>query len=319
MNGTVWALAVSGSTLYAGGWFSTAGDDTNANDIAQWNGSSWSSLGSGLGSGGRYDGVYALAVSGSTLYAGGAFTNAGGSAANDIAQWNGSSWSALGSGIGDYDNGDTVSALAVSGSTLYAGGEFTTAGSDTNANYIAQWNGSSWSSLGSGTSGLNNQVNAVAVSGGTLYAGGYFTTAGSDTNANYIAQWNGSSWSALGSGMGGGVSSFPSVSALAVSGSTLYVGGAFTTAGTNVSAYAALAYLPVPPTLSIIVNGANVVLKWPAAASGFTTGYTLESATNLVPPVAWQTNSTAPTVIGGQNVISNPLTGSHQFFRLFIP
>ena len=42
-------------------------------------------------------------------------------------------------------------------------------------NYIAQWNGSSWSPLGSG---LNNGVNALAVSGGTLYAGGQFTTAG---------------------------------------------------------------------------------------------------------------------------------------------
>ena len=43
--------------------------------------------------------VYALAVSGSDLYAGGYFTTAGGSAANDIAKWNGSSWSALGSGM----------------------------------------------------------------------------------------------------------------------------------------------------------------------------------------------------------------------------
>ena len=43
--------------------------------------------------------VYALAVSGGTLYAGGEFTTAGGIAANYIAQWNGSSWSALGSGM----------------------------------------------------------------------------------------------------------------------------------------------------------------------------------------------------------------------------
>ena len=57
-------------------------------------------------------GVSALAVSGSDLYAGGDFTTAGGSAANNIAQWNGSSWSALGSGM----NG-SVYALAVSGST----------------------------------------------------------------------------------------------------------------------------------------------------------------------------------------------------------
>src|SRR5256885_11868144 len=92
-----------------------------------------------------------------------------------------------------------VSALAVSGSDLYAGGEFTTAGGSA-ANYIAKWNGSSWSALGSG---MNSNVYALAASGSDLYAGGYFTTAGGST-ANYIARWNGSSWSALGSGMGGG-------------------------------------------------------------------------------------------------------------------
>jgi hypothetical protein len=160
-------------------------------------------------------------------------------------------------------------------------------------------------------------VSALAVSGGTLYAGGNFTTATNSGSAavtvNYIAQWDGSSWSPLGSGMNN------PVSALAVSGSTLYAGGGFTTAGTNASAYAAMANLPVPPTLSIIADGANMVLTWPDAATGYTTGYTLESATNLAPPVAWQTNSTAPIVIGGQNVITNPITGSQQFFRLFNP
>jgi hypothetical protein len=145
-----------------------------------------------------------------------------------------------------------------------------------------------------------------------LYAGGDFTQAGGSA-ANDIAQWNGSSWSALGSGMN------YAVYALAASGGTLYAGGIFTTAGTNVSAYAAMAHLPVLPTLSIIADGANVVVTWPDAATGFTTGYTLESATNLLPPVAWQTNATAPIVIGGQNVVTNSITGSQQFFRLFNP
>jgi hypothetical protein len=306
---SVAALAVSGGTLYAGGIFTMAGGDTNANGIAQWNGSSWSALGSGFsGLGGDANGPYvsALAVSGSTLYAGGDFLTAGGSAAYSIAQWNGSSWSALGSGI-NY----AVTALAVSGSTLYAGGYFTQAGGSA-ANNIAQWNGSSWSALGSGMGGEYPSVSALAVSGGTLYAGGDFTQAGGSA-ANDIAQWNGSSWSSLGSGMN------YAVYALAASGGTLYAGGIFTTAGTNVSAYAAMAHLPVPPTLSIIADGANVVVTWPDAATGFTTGYTLESATDLLPPVAWQTNSTAPIVIGGQNVITNPITGSQQFFRLFNP
>ena len=185
-GGRVEAAVIDGSgNLCIGGQFTGAGN-TIASNIAQWSGTSWSPLGSGVNGE-----VSALAVSGSTLYAGGHFTTAGGIAANDIAQWNGSSWSALGSGM---DN--KVAALAVSGSTVYAGGYFSTAGGGAATN-IAQWNGSSWSALGSG---MNSQVNALAVSGGTLYAGGYFTTAGGSA-ANNVAKWNGSSWSALGSGM----------------------------------------------------------------------------------------------------------------------
>ena len=77
---------------------------------------------------------------------GGDFTAIGTALANHIAKWNGSAWSALGSGMNDYG---CVYALAVSGSDLYAGGDFTTAGGS-EANYIAKWNGSAWSALGSG-------------------------------------------------------------------------------------------------------------------------------------------------------------------------
>jgi hypothetical protein len=126
------ALAVSGSGLYAGGYFTMAGGSA-ATHIAKWNGSSWSALGSGVGGG-----VSVLAASGSDLYAGGWFTTWSGSAVNRIAKWNGSSWSALGSGVGDgYSYGDDVHALAVSGSDLYAGGNFTVAGGKVSA-YVAK-------------------------------------------------------------------------------------------------------------------------------------------------------------------------------------
>jgi len=71
--------------------------------------------------------------------------------------------------------------------------------------------------------------------------GGSFTTAGG-VPANYIAKWNGSTWSALGSGMN------RAVDALAVSGSDLYAGGSFTTAGDKVSACVAKAELEGQPT-----------------------------------------------------------------------
>jgi len=60
-----------------------------------------------------------------------------------------------------------------------------------------------------------------------------------------------------------------------------------------------------PPLLSLIPYGANVILTWPTNAFGFT----LQSTTNLVSASVWGTNSPAPVVIGGQNVIINPITG----------
>ena len=142
--------------------------------IAKWNGSSWSTLGSGNSP------VVALAVSGSDVYAGGSFTMAGGVTVNRIAKWNGTGWAALGSGMNNW-----VYALAVSDSDVYAGGAFTTAGGNA-ANYIAKWDGSSWSALGSG---MNSRVYALAVSGSGLYAGGTFTTAGGKVSG-YAAKAN---------------------------------------------------------------------------------------------------------------------------------
>src|ERR1041385_2322233 len=154
----------------------------------------WISLGGIPGA----DGIVRAAVvdDSGNLYIGGEFTVVGRTFATNIAKWNGSSWSGLGSGM---DN--AVHALAVSGSNLYAGGYFTTAGGSA-VNSIAKWDGTSWSALGSGLNGgVYPIVYALAVSGSDLYAGHYFTTAGGSA-ANAIAKWNGSSWSALGSGMG---------------------------------------------------------------------------------------------------------------------
>jgi hypothetical protein len=174
--------------------------------------------------------------------------------ANSIAKWDGNAWSALGSGMGGPD--PYVSALAVSGTTLYAGGNFATAGGMT-ANYIAKWDGSTWSAFGSGLNG----VGVLAVSGTNLYAGGYITTANKVT-ANYIAQWDGSAWSALGSGVNG------PVSALAADGAEhLFVGGDFSVAGTNVSPYIAQANMGsapsilMPPQTQTAEAGATVSLE----------------------------------------------------------
>ncbi|MEI8044775.1 MAG: Ig-like domain repeat protein, partial [Verrucomicrobiota bacterium] len=223
INSTVTALAISGTNLYAGGEFTSAGGVANTKYIAKWNGSAWSALGSGMSAN-----VYALAVSGTNLYAGGWFTSAGGTSANYVAKWNGNSWSALGSGMSGTPLivQTAVYALAVSGTNLYAGGNFTLAGAVANTKAIAKWNGNAWSALGSVPYNTYDIVHALAVDGTNLYAGGQFPNAAGATNATGIAKWSGGAWSALGTGLGG------VVQALAVDGSgNLYAGGWFTTAG----------------------------------------------------------------------------------------
>src|SRR5262249_16329845 len=142
------ALAVSGNTVYAGGLFTNSGSAIITN-VAQWNGTYWTNMNSGLGTS-RNNSIWvsALVLSGGTLYAGGALTNAGGVFITNIAQWNGINWSPVGAGVSQGVNQfSTVTALASSGPNVYAGGIFNTAGG-LPANDIAQWNGSSWSSVG---------------------------------------------------------------------------------------------------------------------------------------------------------------------------
>jgi len=70
--------------------------------------------------------------------------------------------------------------------------------------------------------------------------------------------------------------------------------------------------LSLPPLLTLIPYGANVILAWPTNAFGLT----LQFTTNVGSSSVWTTNSPAPVVIGGQNVIINPITGPQQFFRM---
>jgi hypothetical protein len=223
-----------GSNVYAAGLIVGMPDGSWTRDIGRWNGSNWLALGlrvTGLSS---FSTVSQFAASGSSFYVGGSFTNVNGVAANNIAKWDGTNWSALGSGVaGNSGSPVYVAPLALSGSDLYVAGSFTTAGGRP-ANNIARWDGSNWSALGLGIGGSNIYLYALAVSASNVYVGGQFSTAGG-IPANNIAKWNGSTWSALGSGVTGGGDYDPFVSALTVSGSGLYVGGNFTSAGGTVA------------------------------------------------------------------------------------
>lgn len=216
-DGTVLALAFDGEELYVGGSFTTVGS-VAANNIAKWDGSNWTAIGSASENGVNGT-VLAIRIIGADVYVGGSFSMAGTVSANNIAKWNGNAWSALGSGVSDGD----VRAIAAVGSEVYVGGVFTTTGGVA-ANNIAKWNGSSWTALGSGLSG---PAYALAVKDNLLYVGGSFTSAGGQS-ANNIVVWNSSSesWSALGGGV-----TLGDVNSVLVNGTEVFVAGTFTTAG----------------------------------------------------------------------------------------
>ncbi len=103
---------------------------------------------------------------------------------------------------------------------------------------------------------------------------------------------------------------------MAVSGSDLYAGGAFTTAGGKVSGYIARAYLPTLPTLSMVQSGSTVTVSWPSA---HTSEFVLEQAGALAARTSWITNSASVTDDSVNKSVTIPATNSAQFFRLRRP
>jgi hypothetical protein len=71
------------------------------------------------------------------------------------------------------------------------------------------------------------------------------------------------------------------------------------------------------PQLTLTPSDTNIVLSWPTNNLGYDyTGFTVQSTTNLISPLVWDTSSPAPVVIGSQNVVTNPITGDQMFYRL---
>jgi hypothetical protein len=216
-GGIAYAMATAPSgTIYVGGDGDfTLSDASTLAAVAQLSGDTWSGLSTGMATATQ---VFALAIApDGRLYAGGGFTTAGGVGANRIAVWDGSAWSALGTGM----NGIVRGIAFAPDGTLYAVGDFTTAGGG-GANRIATWDGSTWSALGTG---FDASAQAVAVGpDGRVYAGGNFTTAGGNA-ALAVAVWDGSTWSAMGVGLNQVRSLVFGLNGI------LYAGGAFTIAG----------------------------------------------------------------------------------------
>jgi alpha-tubulin suppressor-like RCC1 family protein len=59
-------------------------------------------------------------------------------------------------------------------------------------------------------------------------------------------------------------------------------------------------------------NGNNLVLSWPASATGFT----LQSTPSLTPPMTWIDSTNPSAIVGAQFTVANTNSGRAQFYRL---
>jgi hypothetical protein len=224
---SVSALALTDDGLvWAGGVFSTEGPDVRSH-LAAFD------AGSGAISSFHRDpngsgGVSALVASGSTVYAGGSFTSVGGVPRRNLAAFRhvpGEAGTVL---PFDPDVDGPVRALALTGSTLYLGGQF----QNINGALAALLKPRNNLAAVDATTGLglpwdpnaDGQVNALTVEGATVFAGGDFATVNGSSARQRLAAFddqNGTarSWAPSADG---------SVRALAVHGPTVFAGGDFT-------------------------------------------------------------------------------------------
>jgi len=176
----------SSGNLYIGGSFTDWDGIANADNIAQYNGTTWSALGTGMNGGVQRIRVHPD----NKVYVTGDFTTGNGVTLNYVGYWDGATFVAMGSGLAGGSTTGRVIAVDLSGN-IYIGGTFTSAGG-VSANNIVSWNGAAFFALSSGT---DNIVYAIhIITDGIVLVGGGFSTAGGLTLADRYAGWNGSSW-----------------------------------------------------------------------------------------------------------------------------
>jgi len=182
LTGTVNAVEEYGGKLYAGG--------TITGGAKVLNGGQWESIGptpSDVINGYVYD----LIRYDNRLVVTGSFTSIGALAANGIAAWDGSSWSALGSGLPVNMNGRR---MAVYNGELIVGNTGLTADL-----LVMAWDGSSWTTIKSG--GLGMVLDMCEYDGELVVVGDSIVDHGSYVQAYpWIRSWDGSAWTDMSTG-----------------------------------------------------------------------------------------------------------------------
>ena len=218
---------------------------------------------------------------------------------------------------GPANNTDQAKALAVDGNgNVFVTGTSSAGGSDYDYVTIA-YSGAGvalWTNRYNGPANGYDQAIAIAVdTNGNVFVTGYSPGSGSSIDYATI-KYSGAGvalWTNRYNGAGN-ASDIANAVAVDANGNVLVTG--YTYSGGSSSDYATIKYFSsILPSLTVARTATNkVVVSWPSLSTGFT----LQSTTNLVSPVIWNTNLPSPVVINGKNTVTNLISGTRQFFRL---
>jgi uncharacterized repeat protein (TIGR03803 family) len=317
-------LILSGNTLYGTAQF--GGNSGNGTVFAiKTNGTGFTNLhsftatsgGAGINSDGANP-VGGLILSDQTLYgtaiAGGPY----GWGTVFAINTNGTGFTNLHSFTDGSDGGYPWDALILSGKTLY--GTAAVAGSSGNGTVFAvNTNGAGFRTVHSFTGGSGGAIPkaGLILSGNTLYGTTFQGGGSSGYGTAFAVNTNDTGFTMLHAFAGPPNEGANPYAGLILWSNTLY--GTTWAGGTN--GHGTVFSLSYPsPRLTIMPSGTNVNVTWPSAVAGFSySGCSLQSTTNLGSSAVWATNSAGPVVVNGQYTVTNPISGSQQFYRLISP
>lgn len=284
MNGAVYALTVfddgTGPRLVAGGAFTKSGA-TDVVNVARWNGTEWSAMGSGIPSTPGFVGIVqglasfhdGLNAPNATLYAMSKNTSLPG-----LARFDGAEWRPVGNIVGIslrcglvWDDG--------SGEALWVGGASIKNGSE-DLGPLARFDGKTWSAPREHPS---SEVYAMTVLKEPGEARGKLVVAGGPMSMrtwNHVAAWDGVAWSDFHDSFNGLCYALTTVYDPSVGRDVLVVGGSFTSNGSTsmngVAAWNGHAWwalgagtwgsYPKPDNPPIDSRGVRTLLNAPASA-----------------------------------------------------
>jgi hypothetical protein len=329
-NGSVLDVqpSLDGTKVYIGGTFDYVGPTTGSSVRLD------PTDGSQTGAWPNFSGgdVNAIVPDGSGgWYVGGSFTKVDGNARAGLvhvlstglldAFWN------AGTGF----DGGAINALAVDASHVFVGGSFASFnGTPIAPNLVALDRSSGGLSAGWSTTGMGatvNVVNDLATSGGMLYVAGEFTNYPGAPNSSGLVQVDAATgiataWPVNASGATGG-----SVADIEVAGSTLYLGGAFSSVGG--SGHQRLASIDLgdgsvtswgnPSAItgtvrSIVVTASTVYVGATAQGAVFAADRTTGSVSQFGPSLGTGSSITELAVRGGELLVGGDFTGTRRRF-----